>query len=46
MGICPLVNVYITYNANTGLITPPQKVGGYLLASFLDDPLIISNSKP
>jgi len=34
------------YNANTGLITPPQKVGGYLLASFLDDPLIISNSEP
>ena len=29
------VNVY---NANTGLITPPQKVGGYLLASFLDYP--------
>jgi len=34
------------YNANTGLITPPQKVGRYLLASFLDDPLIISNSEP
>ena len=37
---------YVYINANTGLITPPQKVGGYLLASFLDDPLIISNSEP
>ena len=35
-----------TINANTGLITPPRKVGRYLLASFLDDPLIISNSEP
>ena len=33
-------------NANTGLITPPRKVGGYLLTGFLDHPLIISNSEP
>ena len=39
-------SIRILSNSNTGLITPPQKVGGYLLASFLDHPLIISNSEP
>ena len=36
----------IENNANTGLINPLQKVGGYLLTGFLDRPLIISNSEP
>ena len=41
------IDIYRFTNANTGLITPPPEgIGGYLLASFLDDPLIISNSEP